>query len=217
MSLQWLAHIYLSLDVDADLPAMYEEAIALGRESGDQPATISALIGKGELLRAQGDLDGSLASYGEALVMARERGNERTIGIILLNQMRALVAKGDLDRVRDMSLESVDIIERTGIKGLAVSWLDVLAGYAACREEWTQAARFHGGSDALCKEWRYQREPPDVGFLDPLMDRVREELGAEAQKAALEAGGNQTYEAMLEEGRAWLDTAQAQGPDSPQR
>jgi predicted ATPase/tRNA A-37 threonylcarbamoyl transferase component Bud32 len=213
-SLHWLATASSAAGREVDVHELYTEAVSLGRESGDPAAMTGALIGMGEYLRAGGDLDGALTNYNEALDLARKMGNDRIISIVLLNRARGLITQGRIEVVPETALESLDLLEQSGVKGLTVSWLDVLAGLAAARSEWTQAARFHGASDALCEEWHYRREPPDVGYLEPLMDRVRDALGDDAQEAARRAGAALTYDAMLAEGRAWLESVTASGPDT---
>lgn len=187
-ALHWFAHTAHAGGQEVDVRGMYEEAVSLGRESGDPASLSSALIGMGEYLRANGDLEGSLDYYGESLGLSGKIGNSRMICTALLNQARALITLGRIESIRGMAMKSLDLFEDSGIKGLAVSWLDVLAGFATTRGDWIRAASFHGASDALCEEWHYQREPADVGFLEPLMQRVREALGAEEQNAARKAG-----------------------------
>jgi tetratricopeptide (TPR) repeat protein len=202
-----LAHAMLNYQDEFDVTAAYQEALALARESGDQSAIAGALISSGEWQRLGGDLDGSWALYEEALAIARKVGDRRCICLCLQNQSRVSISKGELRPVPAMALESLNISEQDGMKGLALSVLDLMTGLEAGNGNWELGARYYGAVEAKDEETDYRREPADEAYMQPIAERIKRELGPEAFQTAYDAGRALTIVEVLAEVRERLTSS----------
>jgi predicted ATPase len=184
-----------------------EEAVDFARQVGDKRELAAALNGIGQLYRVENKLDPALPLYETVVSLAREIGDRESVAIGLLNLAMVSIGRGAGERVRDMLAEIVTIALEIGSKPVGQSALDVSAGYAAWRQDWKRAARFYGAVQAQMSETGLHRDPADAAFLEPLIERTREALGNDFERAEME-GRALSYDASIDEARKWLTRAE---------
>ncbi len=184
-----------------------EQALVLAKDQGDKRTLFSTSTTLAQLSRMEGDLDTAEALYAQVLILAREIGDRESIAIGLLNAAMAAIGRGAAERARPMLLEALNIAGNIGSKPAGQSVLEVAAGLAALRKEWSRAARSFGAAEALMAQTGLQRDPADEAFLAPLMALAREALGGVAFSTIATSGRALRFEEVTAEVRTWLEAS----------
>jgi tetratricopeptide (TPR) repeat protein len=204
MALQALA---IACDVQGDRGTAlghYEESLALARKGGSKQRIATTLHNLAELRRGCGEMDGAAPLYEEALALAREQGDRSANTAVTLRCLAVVsIERGLGDRARAMLFEAFEIVRETGSKFAGATALNGCAELAAFFGEWKRAARLHGAADAQGQKMGLPRAPATA----PLIERVREAIGAPACDASETAGRVMMYEEAIAEARAWLQDA----------
>lgn len=173
----------------------------MARELGNKREIAAALNALAQLYRMEGDLDAAEPLYEQGVALARELQDRESIAIGLLNLAMVSMERASRDRARPMLLEALGIADEIGSKRTGQCVLEVSAGFAAVRGEWSCAARLFGAAEAQAVQTGLQRDAADEAFLAPLIAKARqapEFADAEAAGRAL------TYEEAIGETRGWL-------------
>jgi predicted ATPase len=204
-ALQPLALACLALgEVDA-ARGHVAEAVALARAEGDRHELLAALNAAAQLHRSQDELDEAVPLYRQMLEIARDIGDRESIAIGLLNLAMATLA-GNGDGVPAMLREVLGIVDETGSKPALQSVLEVCAGFAATRGEWTRAAELFGVAEAHAANTGLRRDPADEAFLAPRVAKARSALGDAAFADAERTGRGRELDAALAAARLWLES-----------
>ena len=180
------------------------EALALARRLGNKRELAAALNALAQLHRMEGELDAAEPLYQQFLALARDLRDGEIIAIGLLNLAMVSIGRGSGSSARSNLLEVLAIADEIGSKPAVQSLLEVSAGLAASRREWSNAARYFGAAEALAEQTGLHRDPTDEAFLAPLITKARTAIGAEAFGAA-EAGGRALpYDAAVTDAQEWL-------------
>ncbi len=183
-----------------------EEALAAAGELNEPRELAAASNQLGQLLRVEGDLDRAEALYHRMLKLSRELGDQETTAAGLLNLAMVAISRGRADEARRVLRDVLAIIDETGSKPAQQSLLEVCAGFAALRKQWSQSARFYGAAEAYSAQTGIRRDAGDAAFLEPLVASAREALGSERFAAAERTGRELAYDEVIGEARAWLET-----------
>jgi hypothetical protein len=70
--------------------------------------------------------------------------------------------------------------------------------------DWPGVARFYGAAEAQAAQSGLHRDPADAAFLQPLIGKAQNVLGAENFATAENAGRALPYEAAMAQARAWF-------------
>ncbi|TMB64988.1 MAG: tetratricopeptide repeat protein, partial [Chloroflexi bacterium] len=121
-------------------PALFEEAIALSRESGDTYYLTMSLRNSGQALWWVGDVAAARTRFEEALSVARPAGDRIGIEISLGQLGLALAFVGELSDAERALQESLGIARELRDRFLVAAGLAGLAGVATYRGEYDHAA-----------------------------------------------------------------------------
>jgi predicted ATPase/class 3 adenylate cyclase len=185
------------------------QALTLAQKLGDKHQLMGAINLVAQLHRARQELDAAEPLYGEVMTLARASGDRENIAIGLLNLAMVAVSRGAHERARAQLLEAVAIAEEIGSAPAAQSALEVGAGLAASRSEWSTGALFYGAAEARSARSGLRRDPADEAFLAPWVERARRALGTQDYSAAEAEGGALVEAQALARLRAWLEAARA--------
>ncbi len=191
-----------------------DEGLALARQRGDKREIVAALNLLGALHRVEGDYVHADALYCEAIALSREQQDRESIAINLLNRAMVAIGAGALDDARTMLLEVCGIADETASKPVGKAMLEVCAGLACSRDEWTRVADFFGASEARTDETGLKRDPADEAFLAPFVARARAMLGGEAFDDCYRNGGAWDHRDAMTRAAAWLQDAREAGRPS---
>lgn len=183
-----------------------EEALAMARERGDKYRLAATLNGLAQVHRMAGELDRAGPLYEQMLALAREIGDRELIAIGLLNLAMVAIGRASGEVARKMLLDVLSISQEIGSKPAGKSALEVCAGLAAFCKERERAAFFFGAAEAETGQTGIQRDPADEAFLAPLISKTRDALGLAEFAVAVEAGRARSYEEVMVEARAWLES-----------
>ena len=204
-ALQILGVASAALDALSEARRYGEEALSQTRELGNQREIAAALIALAQLHRQEGRTNLAAPLYLDALTIARNLGDQDVIAIGLLNLAMVSIDDSRSAEARQMLLEALAIAEQTGSKSVGQSALEVCAGLAALRQQWTRAARLFGAAEVQATRSGLRRDGADEAFLSHRMGQARDALGSESFGSDKVAGGAQEYETALGEARTWLD------------
>jgi non-specific serine/threonine protein kinase len=191
--------------------ARFEESLALAREAGDRRGASMSLNNLAELSRQRGDFKAARPLYEEALAEARVGGDRGNVALCLQNLGLLLLQVGDSEAARGYNLEALYIVRDLGLRALGVGVIDGASGVAALAGNLALSARLHGASHALFHAMGIARDPVNERLRAQALASVRPMLGEQAFAQAMAEGAALTYEAALDEARAWLEARVAPG------
>lgn len=186
--MQPLGLTYLALGDRSAAQSLYEATVAMARQSGNRRAELVAGNSLAQLHRAAGRLAEAESLFASVIAIARELGDRESVAIGLLNQSMALISRGDTAAARPLLDEVRDIAAAVGSQPVAQSLLEVSAGLAAAEGDARRAAELFGAAEARSARTGIRRDANDEAFLQPLLQRARERLGADAFAAAQALG-----------------------------
>ncbi len=181
-----------------------EESVALARELGDPNEIAGALNALAQFHRMQGALDVAEPFYQEVLTVASQAGNPETVAIGLMNLAMLWIDRRSPERAGAMLLEVLFLEEATRSRAGAQSMLEVSAGLAALRQDWTRVARLFGAAEAMAARTGLRRDPADEAFLQPRIEEARSALGPAGFGTEEAVGRSHAPDALMDETRGWL-------------
>ena len=159
-ALQPLGVVFMGLGALVPARTHLEEALALARELGNKRDLAAAINALAHLHRMEGDLDTAERLYEDMLVHARELEDRETIAVGQLNLAMVAIDRKSHERAREKLIDAIAITESIGSRRIAQSVLEVAAGLAVLREEWSRAARFYGVAEAEAAQPACTAIPP---------------------------------------------------------
>jgi len=186
-----------------------ESALSLARELGDPWEVAAALNAVAMLRRLEGRLDAAQSLYAEALGLARQVGHQEYVASFLLNLAMVAIDRHAVEQANEMLKEVVAIAAEVDSKPVVQSALEVCAGLASARQDWTHAAGFFGMAETRREQTGLSRDPADEAFLAPRMARVKEALGTQEFAQIMASGHGLPSAEALRRAGSWLTAARA--------
>ena len=129
---------------------LYEEALELQHERGEEGLIAHAMTGPGRLALRTGDLHQARSLYEHVLRAGRQLGDHEFINEALLGLAQVSRKEGDEDSAEHLCRESVALAARMSDLSFVSDGLAVLAYIAADRGEASRATLLFGAVDAIC-------------------------------------------------------------------
>jgi len=170
-----------------DSQAVYDEAFALLRLSGDPTASAAALNSLGDIAVEAGDFGAARQYLGEALQSSRERRHPYGTAFLLVSLARVEYLAGDGATARSFAIEGLELAHIHHHGGLRASALLCLA-LTTTPTDPQQAAVIHGAVDRLFDELGDQPEILEAKLRSQDHARLRTTLADEGFDAAYHAG-----------------------------
>jgi predicted ATPase/class 3 adenylate cyclase len=186
-----------------------ERVLAMESAMGESRYLVAALAAIVQLNRSDGQIEAAELACRRAIEVARHLGDSESTAIGLLNLAMLSIERGAADTACAMLHEAYLISEEIGAELSAQSVLEVSAGLAASRSDWTRAARLFGAAEAHGARIGLRRDPADEAFLAPLIAQARHALGTLAFAAHESAGRALPDEDVKLEVAAWLESIRA--------
>jgi non-specific serine/threonine protein kinase len=184
--------------------ARFEESLALAREAGDRRGASMCLNNLAELSREHGDFKAARLLYEEALAEARGGGDPGNVALCLNNLTLQLLQDGDLDGARARNLEAHRIVVDVGLRALGAGAIEVAAAVAVASGDLARGIRLATASQALFQTMGIKRAPVNERMRAQILASVRKLLSEETYAHAVAEGTGLSYEAALDDARAWL-------------
>jgi predicted ATPase/class 3 adenylate cyclase len=181
-----------------------EEALALARAIDDPQQIASALNTVAQACRVQGDFATAEPLYDQVVALGRRLGHAAMVAVGLLNLAMVYLERGAHGSARIALQEVLAIADETHSMPTGQGALEVASGFAALVGNDLLAMRLFGAAEATTHLTGIYRDPVDDAFLQPLIARTRDALGAGPAAAEEQAGRDAGYKAALAEVRAWL-------------
>jgi tetratricopeptide (TPR) repeat protein len=147
--LQILGDVALRRDDPGAAESLYQEALALLSELGDQRGIAESLHRLGHLALQQGDQEEARAFLDESLALQRELGDRRGIARALYHTAELALQRGDWAEARARYEESLAIRRELGDERSIAECLEGLAALAGVRGQREQAATLFGAAEIL--------------------------------------------------------------------
>ena len=173
------------------------EALAIARTTRNGRLEAEALHHLGSLAGVRGDLPAAHERLTETLQLRRRLGiADESLTTLTLMAVTA-ARRGDLAEARGAIVEALRI--GLALRDRRAAWsLDVVACLTAIEGNAERALRLGGAADAMFESTAVRPAAPWRGFTEPLMDRARQVVGADAADRAWAAGRELTFERALD-------------------
>ncbi len=122
------------------------------------------------------------------LEVIREIGDGANIAIGLMYSALAALTKGDHERVKALSEESLDLLQRAEDRQHIPDCLEIMAGGAGAQGLARRAARLWGAAEAMREAIGVPLQPENRRLLDPYLATARSSLGEVAWQTTLADG-----------------------------
>ncbi len=183
---------------------LLDEALVLAEASGNKHHVGAALNALGQLHRLHGDLDIAEDHYTRMIGLERDVGDRDAMAMGLLNLAIVAIGRNQRERAKQLLRDALLITNELGLRAAGQSVLEICAGLAVLEGDWQRAAFFYGAAEAQAALTSLVRDPSDEAFLSPLIDSVRQTIGAEAFAVATDEGRACEYAAALGAASTWL-------------
>jgi DNA-binding CsgD family transcriptional regulator/tetratricopeptide (TPR) repeat protein len=190
--------------------ALWEECLALARESGESDYIGPALSNLGYTVLLQGDQERARALSEEALAFAHELGSAG-VAIIpetLVNVGLAALGQGDYEYAATSFKEALIISEEIGRKPTTINTLEGIASLAGTQGEATRSAHLWGAAEAAREVTGIALPPGERKLHGPHLASARSRLGEAAWEEALAEGRTMS----LEDGAEYALSKEADQP-----
>ena len=191
---------------------LYEEGMALCRESGYADILAQYLASMGETFLFQGELQRATGLLEEsAVLLCKEvNGDELVFALDVLGWAKLL--QGDHERAKALHEESLALCWEWDNKSIAADSLEGLACAAEMEGKAERASRLFGAARAL-REAVGARQPPEQRDLrQPYLTSARSQLGETTWEAVFAEGQAMTFEESVEYALSEEQTASASSP-----
>jgi predicted ATPase/DNA-binding SARP family transcriptional activator/DNA-binding CsgD family transcriptional regulator len=180
--------------------ALWEECLALARESGESDYIGQALLNLGYTVLLQGDHERARALSEEALAFAHELGSAG-VAIIpetLVNVGLAALGQGDYEYAATSFKEALIVSEEIGRKPTTINTLEGIASLAGNQGEATRSAHLWGAAEAAREVTGIALPPGERKLHGPHLASARSRLGEAAWEEALAEGRAMSLEESAE-------------------
>jgi len=176
--------------------ALWEECLALARESGEPDYIGQALSNLGYTVLLQGDHERARALSEEALAFAHELGS---VGAAIIpetwvNVGLAALGQGDYEYAATSFKEALIISEEIGRKPTTINALEGIASLAGTQGEATRSAYLWGAAEAAREVTGIALPPGERKLHGPHLASARSRLGEVAWEEALAEGRTMSLE-----------------------
>jgi predicted ATPase/DNA-binding CsgD family transcriptional regulator len=182
--------------------ASFEAGLALARAIGDCDTMISALHNLAYASWMRGEYAVAADRFGEALTLAREHGRVWLMPTALNGIGFATVDLGDYRRATASFHEALASGSARGNLGDIIDTLEGLAKVGAATGQVGPAVRLFGAADALRAEIARPQAPTEIAYFAPVLNALRDALGATAFAAAWAGGRALSPQEAMEEALA---------------
>lgn len=189
---------------------LLEESLALARAADDRWLMATTLTNLGVLANHRRGYAQARGHWEESLALARAIGNNWLIPLELAYLGLIAQVQGNTERAAGLFAESLALCRDRGPHLPTPRCLEGLAAAAAARGRAERAARLFGVAQAMRDAIRGPMLPADRAIYEPIIARVRRQLGEAAFAAAWAAGRALPVEAAIDEA---LDLTSAKPPD----
>lgn len=192
----------------AEAIRIYQEAIALSRQTIDRRPLSAALNNLAELYRTDQEYEKATPLYEESLRIDRERDDLTGVVLGLSNLAGNKLMQGKLDDVRSQLAEAARIADETYLREYMQF---VIQGTAILRfrlGQHLEGARLFGAAAAELRRKEAKLDAAEEKFAEYWTTKIRETLGEEVFDEAMAEGGQLSYEEMVAETRNWLEERQ---------
>jgi tetratricopeptide (TPR) repeat protein len=131
---------------------LYEEALGLWRDLGDEQGRATALTNLGEIMHLRGELEQAVTLYRDALRIYQQAGDRRNAAAVLADLGQVARDRGDLLTAATLLTGSADVYRAIGDKEAMARSLEALAGLAVTMGKAEQGVRLFGRAEALRDE-----------------------------------------------------------------
>jgi non-specific serine/threonine protein kinase len=180
---------------------LFEEAIDLGRETGENWGVSGALAQLGMVHLGQGHHEQAVRCLEEGLVLSREVGNRLTISAALYGLALAELGRGAHARAAELYTEGLAASSEVGDKANIAYCLEGLAQVAVAQGFMEHAARLYGAAEASLEAAggvRYTHAQDDRPMREQAMNAIRTQLDETAYLAIWAEGAAMSPAETLE-------------------
>ncbi|HET9471702.1 MAG TPA: hypothetical protein VFO24_11410, partial [Usitatibacter sp.] len=163
----------------------------------------------GQLHRLESAPEEAAALFEETIRISRENADREMTAVGLLNLAMVGMDRDDGRFACAAVAEALESAEELRSQPLLKSVLEVAAGLATARGRYALAARLYGAAEAQALRTGLRRDPADAAFLEPLVDRARERLGAGRFSAFESEGRALEPSRAASDARDWLAASSA--------
>ena len=183
--------------------AYCEASLALARAAGDPPTTVLALHNLSIFTWQRGQPAKAKELMEEALALAREHGVSWEEASILIGIGFATMDLGDHQRAAALLHEGLALGHARGNLGDVIDAIEGLARLGAATGQGQPATRLLGAASAFRDEIAMPMSPTEVGDFAPILDGLRDAIGAEQFAIAWADGRALPREAAVAEAKAF--------------
>lgn len=205
MALSRKAWLQTRLGNPVEAIKIYNEALSIGRQTGDKRPISSALNNMAELYRQGEEYEKAAPFYEEAVGIDRERENSTGIVLGLGNLVRTELMQGDFSQARSQLAEADRLADESHLIEYGQNIIEASAVLRFALGEHFQGARLYGAAEMELRKKGNQLAQPDEKFVAHWTAKMSETLGEENFPIALAEGGKLSYEEAMAETRKWLD------------
>ena len=182
--------------------ARFKACIAIARDIGARRLEIRALHNLAQIRRAHYDSAAAWHSLDEVLALAREHRMNWLLPPILLGLGLTATDLGEFGKAIALLRQSLSLAVATGHMGSVIDGIEGAARLAAATGRAEQATRLFGAGEALRETLVWPLSPTEIAYAAPIVNALRDALGADGFAAAWEQGRLLSQEEALEEALA---------------
>src|SRR5450631_2115959 len=181
-----------------------DAALPLARELGRGMRLAGVLNALADLERTEGKLEAAIPLYEEALAISRDQRAGEFVAVVLVHLSIALSLRSENERATLLLAEAIRLVDQIGAKVVGSVALNYEVILAASQDEWTEAARYYGASEAHREAISYHLEPYDEAIIRRSIDATAKALGRSTFDTYVAIGRRLSYKGALSEAAAWL-------------
>ncbi|MGH2618790.1 MAG: ATP-binding protein, partial [Thermomicrobiales bacterium] len=159
--------------------ARYEASLAVAREVGNPRPVVLALHNLAHEDWERGEFTTAMGRLEDALAVAREHRLGWALPFILAGLGSTALDLGDPARAIGFYQESIDLAQVRGNLGDVIDGIEGLARVSAATGNDVEAARLFGATETMREQLPYPRSPSELIHCEPIVNGLREALGAD--------------------------------------
>jgi tetratricopeptide (TPR) repeat protein len=159
-----LGHVALEKEDHSRATQLFEESLALSRESGRALGRADSVMSLATTSYEQGDLKRAIELFEESMDLFRERGDKLGLAWCLINLGLAAYSGGDLGRASELTEEGVGLLRELGVGADTAVGLCNLGWMALSQNDLRKAADHY--KESLRLAWDTGMEPVVLTTLE---------------------------------------------------
>jgi predicted ATPase/DNA-binding XRE family transcriptional regulator len=175
-----------------------EQAVQILRDLSDFNCCAGSLLLLGWNAYLAGDSDLAVLHLEESLYLYREKvdiQNGPSLPMVALG--RIAISQSDLSRAIDFFRESLELLKLQEVNEWLARCLEGMCAISQIRNE--KAARFVGKAEAIREQEAIVLPLSERPLIDPILERLRSQLGEDVFDSARAAGASLTYQQAIDE------------------